>query len=241
MYDPFGAKPGRILSPDSNWNFVVDSTALFDFDMDPNDPNALRIFGHSSNPDDYVLSGGRMTQLYVFVPKTAFTDDNVLLCLGSSLLDASNVPVSTDSFMFGVIYDCNENQVADPDEIASMAMALDCDSSGILDSCEIMDDPGRDQNGNGILDECEAPSSCTVNGFPVRGDFNCSGGNPTVQDIFDFLGAWFGNCTAIGPAPCQFGSADVNHSGGNPPVTIQDLFDFLGAFFGNCPAQTPCP
>ena len=52
-------------------------------------------------------------------------------------------------------------------------------------------------------------------------DFNQSGA-VTVQDIFDFLSAWF----AHNPA------ADVNGSGS---VTVQDIFDFLGAWFGgNC-------
>jgi hypothetical protein len=58
---------------------------------------------------------------------------------------------------------------------------------------------------------------------PVRciGDFNCSG-TATVQDIFDFLSAWFAG------AP----SADVNGASG---VTVQDIFDFLTSWFAGCP------
>jgi hypothetical protein len=52
-------------------------------------------------------------------------------------------------------------------------------------------------------------------------DFNNSGG-VTVQDIFDFLAAYFGNDP----------TADVNASGG---VTVQDIFDFLAAYFAGCP------
>jgi DNA-binding beta-propeller fold protein YncE len=51
-------------------------------------------------------------------------------------------------------------------------------------------------------------------------DFNHSG-TVTIQDLFDFLAAWFAH------AP----SADINHSG---TVTIQDLFDFLAAWFAGC-------
>lgn len=52
-------------------------------------------------------------------------------------------------------------------------------------------------------------------------DFNRSGG-ATIQDVFDFLAAWFdGN-----PA------ADVNTSGS---VSLQDIFDFLTAWFIGCP------
>lgn len=51
-------------------------------------------------------------------------------------------------------------------------------------------------------------------------DFNGSG-SVTVQDIFDFLGAYFANLP----------SADFNNSGS---VTVQDIFDFLGAYFSGC-------
>ncbi|MFN7021096.1 MAG: GC-type dockerin domain-anchored protein [Phycisphaerales bacterium] len=52
-------------------------------------------------------------------------------------------------------------------------------------------------------------------------DFNNSGGAPTVQDIFDFLAAYFNN----GPG------ADFN---GSCVVSVQDIFDFLAAYFAGC-------
>ncbi len=51
-------------------------------------------------------------------------------------------------------------------------------------------------------------------------DFNASG-SVTVQDIFDFLAAYF----ASDPA------ADVNGQGG---VTVQDIFDYLALYFSGC-------
>jgi hypothetical protein len=57
-------------------------------------------------------------------------------------------------------------------------------------------------------------------GPPCDADFNGSGA-VTVQDIFDFLGAYFTNNPA----------ADINHSGS---VTVQDIFDFLGTYFAGC-------
>lgn len=56
---------------------------------------------------------------------------------------------------------------------------------------------------------------------PCPADFNASG-TVTVQDVFDFLTAWFNS------AP----NADVNGVGG---ITVQDVFDFLTAWFNGCP------
>ncbi len=53
------------------------------------------------------------------------------------------------------------------------------------------------------------------------GDFNQSG-SVTVQDVFDYLFAYFSGLP----------SADINASG---QVTLQDLFDYLVAYFGGCP------
>lgn len=51
-------------------------------------------------------------------------------------------------------------------------------------------------------------------------DFNREGG-VTVQDIFDYLSAWFVNDVA----------ADFNHAGG---ISVQDIFDYLNAWFTGC-------
>ena len=57
-------------------------------------------------------------------------------------------------------------------------------------------------------------------GNPCPADFNGMGGL-TVQDIFDFLAAWFSGNP----------SADFNHVNG---ITVQDIFDFLAAWFTGC-------
>ncbi len=46
-------------------------------------------------------------------------------------------------------------------------------------------------------------------------------GAPTVQDIFDFLAAWFAGSP----------SADFNGTGG---IGVQDIFDFLATWFAGC-------
>jgi hypothetical protein len=63
----------------------------------------------------------------------------------------------------------------------------------------------------------------TSDGLPAScpADFNHSGA-ASVQDIFDFLSAYFSGNPA----------ADVNASGA---VSVQDIFDFLAAYFAGCP------
>ncbi len=70
-----------------------------------------------------------------------------------------------------------------------------------------------DTTGALVLLDIDPPPTCVA-------DFNDVGG-VTVQDIFDFLTAWFANDPA----------ADVNNAGG---VGVQDIFDFLTAWFGGC-------
>ena len=62
--------------------------------------------------------------------------------------------------------------------------------------------------------------SFTITAPPCGPDFNGSG-TVTVQDIFDFLGAWFAGTP----------TADFNHVNG---ITVQDIFDFLAAWFAGC-------
>lgn len=59
-----------------------------------------------------------------------------------------------------------------------------------------------------------------VGGGGCPADFN-NDGSATLQDLFDFLNAWFVNDP----------TADVNGVGG---VSLQDIFDYLGAYFAGC-------
>lgn len=70
--------------------------------------------------------------------------------------------------------------------------------------------------GGGVA--CNAPGNGT--NPCCKSDFNQSG-SISVQDLFDFLAAYFGGLP----------TADYNGVGGN---SVQDIFDFLGGFFGGC-------
>jgi hypothetical protein len=63
-------------------------------------------------------------------------------------------------------------------------------------------------------------STNTAPPLPCAADFNGVGGL-SVQDIFDFLAAWFAGSP----------SADFNGVNG---LEVQDIFDFLGAWFAGC-------
>ncbi|MCC6322105.1 MAG: immunoglobulin domain-containing protein [Phycisphaerales bacterium] len=70
--------------------------------------------------------------------------------------------------------------------------------------------------------ECNAPLNLI---FPCcYADFNQSNNpvEPTVQDIFDFLAAYFNG---------QFPDCDFNKSGN---ISVQDIFDYLAAYFIGC-------
>jgi hypothetical protein len=73
---------------------------------------------------------------------------------------------------------------------------------------------GQFQGANSVCGQTGNPTTC------CPANFNQVGG-VTVQDVFDFLAAYF----SANPA------ADFNQVGG---VTVQDIFDFLGAYFANC-------
>jgi hypothetical protein len=90
----------------------------------------------------------------------------------------------------------------------------------------------EDCDGDGQNDNVVTPNPANCpNLVTCRVDFN-QDGHVTVQDIFDFLSAWFVPCTAPQSppgSPC-FQSADFNGTNG---ITVQDIFDFLSAWFAS--------
>jgi hypothetical protein len=85
----------------------------------------------------------------------------------------------------------------------------------------------QSQNECGTMDA--APAFIITVLPPCTADFNNSGA-ATVQDVFDYLAAWFAQCAAPGDPPCTR-TADIDGSG---DITLQDLFDFLSDWFAGC-------
>ncbi len=76
---------------------------------------------------------------------------------------------------------------------------------------------GANRRFTAVNTACNAPGDYTL---PCcRADFNQSGGL-SIQDIFDFLNAWFAGD----------GTSDINGAG----LAIQDIFDYLNAWFSGC-------
>lgn len=84
-------------------------------------------------------------------------------------------------------------------------------------SCSATTEPectGPNTRFAGVNTICNAPGDLTI---PCcKADFDQSGAT-TLQDLFDYLGAWFDTSP----------SADINGGG----VTLQDLFDYLTGYF----------
>ncbi len=76
--------------------------------------------------------------------------------------------------------------------------------------------------------------------FPKGALCGCdiNGGGMSVNDIFDYLTAWFSGCRGTCPGPdgaiCNFGNgcidADFNRNG---TLNVQDIFDFLSCWFSS--------
>lgn len=104
---------------------------------------------------------------------------------------------------------CDEEEPAALRGAYGFVVFGDCDSDNVPDQ-----------------DDCDLGPGCTTScNFA---DFNHSG-TITVQDIFDFLNAYFNGCAGDPNPPCNGDDADINNSGS---VSVQDIFDYLAAYFG---------
>jgi glucose/arabinose dehydrogenase len=99
----------------------------------------------------------------------------------------------------GTSSDCNANSI--PDECDLAGGALDCNGNDILDTCDIVSGKGTDDDGSGVLDQCEQ-----------LGDFNGDGA-VTPIDLGTLLANW-GQCTC---------PQDVNDDGSVGPFDLGTL------------------
>jgi hypothetical protein len=100
--------------------------------------------------------------------------------VGASLAFATTLNGEQDVWFARIgDYDCNDNGIPDPDDLASGA-ASDCNDNGIPDSCDIAAGVLTDSDGDGVPDGCEPVLPGDVNGDGVVDG----------EDLGLVLGAW---------------------------------------------------
>jgi len=104
----------------------------------------------------------------------------------------------------------------------------DCDDNGITDLVDILDDPSRDGNGDGVLDNC-VQDLCFADCTPDNGDGTYGNGVVNIDDLFAVLNNFGG-----GAGPCDVAPDNGDGTAGNGIVNIDDLFAVLNSF-GDCP------
>jgi len=115
---------------------------------------------------------------------------------------------------FGAPLGAGSYAVVISDAVSSVSSALALDGELAL-----ANSPASLPSGNGAAGGLAA-FTFTITPDPCPADFNHSG-MISVQDIFDFLGAYFASTP----------EGDFNDSG---VVSVQDIFDFLSAYFAGC-------
>ncbi len=133
--------------------------------------------------------------------------------VGANLAYAATFNSEQDVYFLRIgEYDCNDNGIADSDDILDQTSG-DCNDNGIPDECEIAAGTLADKDRNGIPDKCE-PVKCSA-------DLDADG-IVGILDLLALLAAW-------GPNPDH--PADFN---GDGAVGILDLLELL-ANWGPCP------
>ena len=220
---------------------VQNRSALDDFLIPLPSPAAAS--GVSIDPDDWILNTGKTTGSYVQGPPKIVTlapapgESVASFAAPSTLSVGFSDPVAVTAADFGVTSNATSipftfaynagtmtatltfasplaagtYNVAVSDAISAVA------NSARLDGELASNSPAALPSGNGVA-LGSAAFTFTITA-PCAADFNNSG-SLSVDDIFDFLNAWF----AGNPA------ADFNGGG----LAVQDIFDFLNAWFAGC-------
>ncbi len=220
---------------------VLTRTASDDF-LIPIPANATAV---AIDPSDWILNYNKATTTYVQGPPKVVSlsttpgasipaasapstlsivfSDNVTVSAASIGItrNAASVPfafaynatAATATLTFAAPLSAGTYNVAIADTITAVA------NSQRLDGELASNTAGALPSGDGVA-LGSSLFSFTITAPPCPQNFNGADGL-TVQDIFDFLAAWFSGQPA----------ADFNHADG---ITVQDIFDFLAAWFAGC-------
>jgi len=129
-----------------------------------------------------VISNGRVEQHYIsfFNDKTC-TDD--LECTDDDPCNGEELCVDGQCLAFPPSPDCNSNGVLDSCDIGS-GTSPDCNGNGVPDECDIATGTSTDANGNGVPDDCDVLCAADID----------NDGNVGINDFLALLANW-------GPCP----------------------------------------
>lgn len=144
------SQPVSIQMDDGAGNWL-DASAMFSVEVNPaGAPAAARSIRIQASGHPIPLPGAyRVVQ-----------SAGGLLCGGTQ--GGAVREVAPFTYAFTLVADCNGNGLADPQEILQASQAgrsLDCNHNGCLDYCDIVTGFSRDDNGDGVPDEC-GPQGC---------------------------------------------------------------------------------
>ncbi len=187
----------------------------------------IRNGGPVANADGTrLLAGGNEAGVYEIAAPTQWAPGFVVqpvdrsACLGGSVLFALGFPAVSANPSTGVTFRWYRNGLPLSDGPTGWGSTIS-GSTGFMTISGL-----HPQDASGAAYTCLATNSCgstfstAVHVLMCPPDFNCSG-TLTVQDIFDFLSAWFA------------GTSTANYNGVNG-LGVQDIFDFLSAWFAGC-------
>ncbi len=198
---------------------VVDSRGLVD----------LVGYGSSTPTYEGVAPAGTLANGTLLVRKSSGQQDFDQNLIDFDVLYVLSTPRSTRTLTVSKVSSANGQGTVTSDVGgincgAVCAAALDRDAVVALTAT-----PALRSKFRGWTGACSGTGPCNItlaNSAAVTATFGCSADfnnseSISVQDIFDFLTAWFAGNTA----------ADVNNSG---VLSVQDIFDFLGFWFAGC-------
>lgn len=217
---PFGASSDTEL-------YITDGTAANTrrvIDLTPGSPGTTWQWIASADDRLYLATGTTTTQRFYVTQGTAATTTELTLpALGGPLTQSAPLGVLRNQFLFSVRAGTNYFMLRS----GPLGSPAPCTAAGPFTTLfapsvtspltGIALTPSRAffyASDALLLNEPRAINLCPA-------DFNNSGGDPGVQDVFDFLGAWFAGTL----------SADVTNNG---VVGVDDVFAFLALWFGGC-------
>jgi len=222
----YGARPiGDVLSDVATYLsfYAIDGVFL---DQMNNAPSALGYYANLTGQIHFALAGGidgrvignagtNVPESFVAVPGNLAAD--VIVTYENELNSAGAPYLSTEPPAYAAGYPASQwsNIVYGIADVPTMLGALGVACQRNVGMVYFTDDELPNP-----YDQMPSYWQTLIRAAGCVADFNCSR-SVTVQDIFDFLTAYFRNDLL----------ADVNRDGA---VGVQDIFDFLASYFAGC-------